>query len=706
MGIASFFQIPFFKRIASRKKYVVMGKNPYTKKNMDILNKDTYDSYRKIFKSNNIENIVFFSNCLDGSEELGNEEENLRLILNLSIEMNVKNFVYVITNSDLKVKNESTDNKINSFNDITHTSCEMMLKLVTRENDINVVCLKVPYLLTYGKKMCQVERWLDEARMKESITFIESKTKRTDFLDESDLSNLIKKICGKEDSGYKCFYIDGDNMMTYNKLRKKYVEFVGEELDVVIRENKECKYDIPIAVKEVYSDSQSLALQEHYGWIASGKYKFGSYIKKMYKVQNKQIKKLKKRDNKTVDIKAYEVSNKDKKKKRRYKTCIRLIEVLLICALAEVIGYYIKKHFNIKDVDIRVFYVTIIGVVYGSGMGCIAAIIAIVSYIFKKDLYQNIDVLIHNLNIWCNLVVYLLAGIVAGFFTRKREDKIRVIKKEYENLSNSHGLLKELYNSAIEKKDEMARQIVGFDNSYGKMYEMIKRLAKSMPDEVIYEGISIMERFLDNKSIAVYRFDKDKKHARLIMASSEYKLCPKTINLDDYKLVVDVLEEDGFINRTCDDKLPSYVSPIKDEENIIGIILINETRYEDMNNEYANKFKIITGLINDALIRANEKHKTFLKKACYDDTKILKWDKFKEILDSKDKIKKEGLFDYHLEKIGAFNENKDNINKFISSYIREGDLVTKNENDQIYVLFNQASSDDCIQIKKRINDNN
>jgi len=308
-GNCEFFSDSFFKRIASRKKYVVMGKNPYTKKNMDILNKDTYDSYRKIFKSNNIENIVFFSNCLDGSEELGNEEENLRLILNLSIEMNVKNFVYVITNSDLKVKNESTDNKINSFNDITHTSCEMMLKLVTRENDINVVCLKVPYLLTYGKKMCQVERWLDEARMKESITFIESKTKRTDFLDESDLSNLIKKICGKEDSGYKCFYIDGDNMMTYNKLRKKYVEFVGEELDVVIRENKECKYDIPIAVKEVYSDSQSLALQEHYGWIASGKYKFGSYIKKMYKVQNKQIKKLKKRDNKTVDIKAYEVSN-------------------------------------------------------------------------------------------------------------------------------------------------------------------------------------------------------------------------------------------------------------------------------------------------------------------------------------------------------------------------------------------------------------
>jgi len=702
-GNCSLFSDSFFENIANSKKYVVIGKKPYSRKNLKILSKDIDAGYYNIFKANDIQSVVFFSNCLDTAINVSNEEDNLRRILNLSIEMNVKNIIYVTSNSDLR--SEPTDSKINSFNDITHTSCEMMLKLVARESDINVVCLKVPYILTYGKNMCQVERWLREALINDSVTFVESATQRTDFLDECDLSDLINRICDRQDSGYKCFYIDGDNTMTYNKIAEILEEVAGKEIEVFVDDNNDNTYDIPIATKEIYSNSQTLALREHYDWLASGKFK--PYIKKMYKLQKKKIKIFKKNNDSFYDTDVDELDNKLKKifnsKNNFY---VSLIEVLLICGICELIAYYLKKYLNIKDVDFRAFYVTFIGVVYGSGLGCIAAVIAIVSYIINKGFLKNSDILVYNVNTWCNLVIYLLAGIIPGFFTRKKEDKFRILKMEHENLSNSHSLLKELYNKSIDKKDEMARQIVGFDNSYGKMYEMIKRLNKTMPDDVIYEGINIMEDFLDNKSLAFYTVDKDKRYARLVMSASEYDKRLKTIDLTNYKLVMDILEdEDCFINKTCDDSLPCYVSAIKEGEKILGLILIDNTRYEDMNNEYSNKFKIITGLINDALIRANDNYKTFLKDAYIDGTNVMKWDKFKKIHKLKDKIKKEGLFDYHLAKIELSNDNANGIAKFLSSNIRNDDLVTKAENGQIYILFNQASQNDFTHIAERINNN-
>jgi len=701
-GNLQLFSGKFFNEISKKEEVVIIDdkvdidvKNSvvFGKKNLNNISEKKSgnieeDNYRKIFQVYDIKSVIFFSNSLDGSKEFGDEQETLERLLYMCKVFHVENFIYVTSNEYIDSGAISKD--FNSLNEVIYNSCEQMCRLMGKNSDMNIVSLKTPYILANGSKKCSLVRWLEEAIKNRKVVLPMNKSKKIDFVEESDLARLILRVCEKTQKGYNSPYIHADNIRTVEQIatiiKKSCLQIngsnvsveYGEELDNCIHSN---------STNKVLSYKERYAIRDTYGWFSRNS--IDSYVEKLVEKVKKSESVLKNKDDNNV------ITNKKIK---------RGIEAIFLCLGLELIGQFIVRYLGVKNVDYRLFYVILTGILYGSHLGCVAAVIAMVSYIYQKGFSSGVEILVYNTSSWCNLVIYLVAAIVPGYFMGKKEDEIDMLNNKLSSISEQYVINNELYNKAIEQKEQLGKQVVSFNNSYGKIYDLVKKLNRTYPDVVMYEAVVAIEEFLDNKSVAFYLFDDDMRFARLALASREInKMIDYSISLEDYKEVIKVLsEEDFFINRECNDKLPCYVSAMRQENKMIGMVVLKEVSYQDMNSEYANKFKILTGLINDALVRAIEKSRRILVEECIEGTNIVKWEQFEKIVRVRKKLKKNGVASYCLGKIECDDEQAKLIAKKIAFKVRNQDVFGQGKDGGLYLLLNQATEKDIGKIKKRI----
>ena len=235
------------------------------------------------------------------------------------------------------------------------------------------------------------------------------------------------------------------------------------------------------------------------------------------------------------------------------------------------------------------------------------------------------------------------------------------------------------------------------------MYSVVKRLNSTLPEMVFYEAVDVCEEILGNSHVAIYSIKADSTFARLYVCSRRCTgSAEKSLKITDYPELLECLKNnETFFNRKALKNYPAYATPIRREGVLVGMLLIMEADYTQMNMEFSNKLRIMSDLIQDSLVRAMEFYE--MGEKVIEDTRILEADKFEELLDVKKRMRRKQYSDYVLLEIEVKDDRKLNeISRRISGLVRENDVLGIGKDGKLCLLLSQTSSADMKAVAGRL----
>lgn len=125
----------------------------------------------------------------------------------------------------------------------------------------------------------------------------------------------------------------------------------------------------------------------------------------------------------------------------------------------------------------RLFFVVIVGTMYGLDAGVFAAALVCagmaLSYASNGASFAP---LFYDTSNWITFVVYFVAGAVCGYVQMRNRENLRFMRDENSLLRERLAFLRDLYHDVLDDRRMLRGQIIGRRDSFGKMYAMTREL--------------------------------------------------------------------------------------------------------------------------------------------------------------------------------------------------------------------------------------
>ena len=161
-----------------------------------------------------------------------------------------------------------------------------------------------------------------------------------------------------------------------------------------------------------------------------------------------------------------------------------------------------------------------------------------------------------------------------GYNRDKARDDIKSKADELKLLEEKYDFLQGLYTEVAKGKERFNNQIIGYKDSFGKMYSVVKRLNSTLPEMVFYEAVDVCEEILGNSHVAIYSIKADSTFARLYVCSRRCTgSAEKSLKITDYPELLECLKNnETFFNRKALKNYPAYATPIRREGVLVGML--------------------------------------------------------------------------------------------------------------------------------------
>ena len=290
-------------------------------------------------------------------------------------------------------------------------------------------------------------------------------------------------------------------------------------------------------------------------------------------------------------------------------------------------------------VDFRLVYVVIMGSIYGLQFGLYASVFVSL-FVLHTWLGLGVDwkLLVYNVGNWFPFVLYFSVGLITGYSHDKTENSILYSKKQYDLVLDKYSFLYEVFNEIRDLKDEFRERLIGYRDSFGKIFTVTRELDELREQVVYLRALNILEELMANKSIAIYSLDSNRIYARLEVSSAEMGMdVAKSLRLSDYPEALASIELGKiFQNTTLLEKYPAYIAPVLNYSypfNVpVAMVVIWSADFEQYSTYYYNLFKVICGMIEASLVRAALFLDANYEKMYLPSTRILNHDAFIDML--------------------------------------------------------------------------
>ncbi len=645
--------------------------------------------FEKLFKSYSFGVVIFFAGRQEQRKDNQIKQvsiDDLNTVLSLCSEHKIPQVVYV-SSSEVYAGNETISEKATpvpvSVTGQILASGELLCDFYRQSEELRIVTLHVPYLYSNEPSNDFLTYVLAEADKKGSVTLPGARDQLCDFIKDTDLARLIGKIVDEgSDSLWSVINVGTGKPITFGDfaqlLDKQFpgikINFSGDESSV----------SPPMPVETA---------REYYDWTAL--YELGAEFEE---IATNILSKMKQKKKSRSIV---------KKKSSWGRILIQVIEIILGFFLMEYLNHITETSVLFRFVDFRLLYVIILGSVHGMFSGVVAAVLACVSCLLgysREGL--GWEVLVYNVNNWLPYIAYIIAGVVTGYNKDKSNNALLFQKKQLESFEERYLFLYELYDQTLKNKGQYKDQLMGYRDSFGRIYSITQKLDTVISDVVFQEAIDILEDVLDNRTVAIYTVTQDKKFARLAVCSSGMsEMTGKSINLSDYSIMLNQISKNKvWYNKDIIDGYPAYCVPIYDQDNLIVLIFVYKADFDQMSIYYLNLIKVLSGLIQASLVRAANFDTATEEKNYITGTNILKNEKFSSIYSARLKMKESQISDFILLRLEDLNNDFVKLGKLIDRGIRKTDVAGMGKDGNIYLILSQAKEGNLEIVLKRLED--
>ena len=378
------------------------------------------------------------------------------------------------------------------------------------------------------------------------------------------------------------------------------------------------------------------------------------------------------------------------------------IEIFITFILEELLRTAVQGNSQLGTVDLRLFFVVIVGTMYGLNAGVFAAALACagmaLSYASKGASFAP---LFYDTSNWLAFVVYFVAGAVCGYVQLRNRENLRFMRDENSLLRERLAFLRDLYHDVLDDRRMLRGQIIGRRDSFGKMYAMTRELDEVLPRKLYYATIRIMQDTLGGDSFGIYRIDNGGRFAHLMAASPQTEsLFSKSALLENYANIVTALDHGGlWVNRNLEQNLPMYAAGVRADGKLAVVIVLAKAQPDQMNLYFQNLFTIMCGLVESAMVRAFDYENVARQTSLVPGTEFLNTQAFLPKVLAANELKRNHMSNHLLLRVeDAWQDDGSRL----MGAIRQTDEAGVLQDGNVYVLMDQVSEHELPIINRRL----
>ena len=625
-----------------------------------------------IFSTYDFEQIIYFSNYLSFHGETYGEAEMLRKILQLCRGKRNMRIVYLTGPERLY--------DVPTGKTLLVTEIENLSREYAKLYKTTVKIIRSPYLYSEQYEKDFLNTVFREISAEQKITFQEDESQRMFFLSMQDLAELMYKIFDNWD--------EKEEILNIADVFDHCFKDLGDKLTELCPHLK-VSYARHSIMENMLKDDKIIRYK--YGWFP--KISILEELPELYEhyQERNNIKAGR------LDIIKHILS--------KYKTVVRAVEFAAFFILFELLNGIAGNQAQFKMIDLRLLFVVLFGSMYGINYGIAAAAAESLSLIraFEAE-GSSWYVLFYEPSNWIPFIFYFAVGAICGYIRMKNKNNVQFIKEENDLLQEKFLFTREMYQEAIEDKNLYKKQILGSKDSFGKIFDITRKLDVIQPQELYIETIRVLEDVLENKTFGLYTLNRENGYGRLETASAQVQgNYPNSIKLSEYSAAMEELENGNvWANREFLEKYPMYMAGVRKNGELVMLICIQQVSREQMSLYFLNLFKILSGLVETSLLRALEYQKAVEYRQYVKGTHILKTEYFEERLKVQHDMREQKLASYVLLKVEYSEMSLQKADEILRSKVRENDVWGISESKELYLMLVQTDKEALPNILARL----
>ena len=618
---------------------------------------------KDIFSTYDFEQIIYFSNYLTFHGETRGEAEMLRKILQLCRGKRNMRIVYLTGPERLY--------DVPTGKTLLVSEMENLSREYAKLYKTTVKIIRSPYLYSEQYEKDFLNTVFREISAEQKITFQEDESQRMFFLSMQDLAELMYKIFDNWDEDEEILNIADGFDHCFKDLGDKLTELCP---------HLKVSYARHSIMENMLKDDKIIRYK--YGWFP--KISILEELPELYEHYQERN-----------NIKAGRLDSL-KHILSKYKTVVRAVEFAAFFILFELLNGIAGNQAQFKMIDLRLIFVVLFGSTYGINYGIAAAAAESLSLIraFEAE-GSSWYVLFYEPSNWIPFIFYFAVGAICGYIRMKNKDNVQFIKEENDLLQEKFLFTREMYQEAIEDKNLYKKQILGSKDSFGKIFDITRKLDVIQPQELYIETIRVLEDVLENKTFGLYTLNRENGYGRLETASAQVQgNYPNSIKLSEYSAAMEELENGNvWANREFLEKYPMYMAGVRKNGELVMLICIQQVSREQMSLYFLNLFKILSGLVETSLLRALEYQKAVEYRQYVKGTHILKTEYFEERLKVQHDMREQKLASYVLLKVEYSEMSLQKADEILRSKVRENDVWGISESKELYLMLVQTDKE-------------
>ncbi|MEA3350797.1 MAG: NAD-dependent epimerase/dehydratase family protein [Chloroflexota bacterium] len=597
--------------------------------------------------------------------------DGLKNVLQLSKNSGVKRFVYVSSTEvygELDNTSEIVEPRSASINGHTILAGEQYCNYFNRNYGLNTTIIRLPNIYGPDEKgtlLCEIIR---ASKNEDKVVFPASADTLCSFLHADDVADLIKRVLNEAYTSYsRVLNLSCPDQLRYSELAQMLkTYFPGTEYEY---EESGVIFTRPVAVSTA---------RNVFDWTAKRKFRT-----ELPKILDAIL------DEPVSKESAFE---KLKSLVPKYQGAVKWVELILGAVLMQFLVEVTGTLLQFKVVDFRLLYVVLMGAMHGSQFGLIASLIAGLSGLFSwHRLGFDWALLIYNIENWLPFAMYFIAGAITGYIHDKNENEMGFKDEEVNLLHEKYSFLYGVYKEIEKLKDHFRQQLMGYRDSFGRIFNVTRELDTLQEDDVFFRALSILEDIMSNENLAIYTIEKNADYARLEVSSRQLiNKIDKSLNLSDFPEIVQNFETSEIYQNTAMlPNYPAYFAPIMHEDAPVAAVVIWDAKFEQYSMYYYNLFKVLCGLVQTSLVRATLYLESNIDRMYIHATNILESEAFLEVLEIKRRMKRSKVSDYQLLKVERGSKDIIGFSNDITKGIRSVDFIGSTDG-KYYILLSQV----------------